>query len=92
MPKRVAEYAQGVEVSGIRVLSVAGQVATDPECRTDDDSDFRAQAHQVFRNIKAIVQQAGGDMTRVVRLTPFFTKMDDYRGFVEMQSKSVTPS
>lgn len=76
VPKRVAEYAQGAEVSGIRVLSVAGQVATDPECRTDDDSDFRAQAHQVFRNIKAIVQQAGGDMTRVVRLTPFFTDID----------------
>jgi len=87
VPRPVAEYAQGVEVSGGRTLYVAGQVALDAEGRLVGEGDIRAQARQVFRNIRAIVEEAGGEMTDIVKLTTFLTSMDDYAGFVEVRSE-----
>ncbi len=87
VPRPVAEYAQGVEVSGGRTLYVAGQVALDGEGRLVGEGDIRAQARQVFRNIRAIIEEAGGEMTDIVKLTTFLTSMDDYPGFVEVRSE-----
>ena len=87
----VAEYAQGVEVTGGRTLYIAGQVAIDAEGRTVGEGDIRAQARQVLRNIRAIVEEAGGDMTCIVKLTTFLTNMEDYRGFVEVRSEFIAP-
>ncbi len=87
VPRPVAEYAQGVEVSGGRTLYVAGQVALDADGRLVGEGDIRAQARQVFRNIRAIIEEAGGEMTDIVKLTTFLTSMDDYPGFVEVRSE-----
>ncbi len=87
VPRPVAEYAQGVEVSGGRTLYVAGQVALDADGRLVGEGDIRAQARQVFRNIRAIIEEAGGGMTDIVKLTTFLTSMDDYPGFVEVRSE-----
>lgn len=91
VPRPVAEYAHGVEVQGRRTLYIAGQVAIDAEGRTVGAGDIQAQARQVFRNIQAIVQEAGGDMTSIVKLTTFLTDMDNYRGFVQVRSEFITP-
>ncbi len=87
VPRPVAEYAQGVEVTGGRTLFVAGQVALDADGQLVGEGDIRAQARQVFRNIKAIIEEAGGEMTDIVKLTTFLTSMDDYPGFVEVRSE-----
>jgi enamine deaminase RidA (YjgF/YER057c/UK114 family) len=51
VPQPVAEYAQGVEVSGGRTLYLAGQIALDAEGNLVGDGEFRAQARQVFANV-----------------------------------------
>jgi len=85
----VAEYAQGVEVEGGRVLYIAGQVAIDADGKLVGDGDIRAQARQVFRNIKAIVEEAGGSMADIVKLTTFLTNMGDYAGLIEVRSEFI---
>ena len=89
VPRPVAEYAQGVEVQGGRTLFIAGQVSIDAEGQLVGAGDIRAQARQVFRNIKAILEEAGGGMGDIVKLTTFLTSMDDYAGFVEVRSEFI---
>lgn len=89
VPRPVAEYAQGVEVSGGRMLYISGQVPIDAEGRLVGEGDIREQARQVFRNIKAIVEEAGGSMGDIVKLTTFLTNMEDYAGFVEVRSEFI---
>ncbi len=90
-PKPVAEYAHGVEVTGGRTLYTAGQIALDADGQLVGAGDIRDQARQVFRNIQAIVEEAGGEMNDIVKLTTFLTDMDDYAGFVEVRSEFLRP-
>ncbi|MEA3403539.1 MAG: RidA family protein [Armatimonadota bacterium] len=89
VPKPVAEYAQGVEVQGGRTLYIAGQVALDADGQLVGEEDFRAQARQVFRNLQAIVEEAGGSMADIVKMTTFLTDMSDYTAFVEVRSEYI---
>ena len=91
VPEPVAEYAQGVEVTGGRTLYVAGQIAIDAEGKLVGEGDIRAQARQVFANIQAIIDEAGGEMSDIVRLVTFLTDIDDYAGFVEVRSEFLRP-
>lgn len=85
----VAEYAQGVEAAGGRTLYTAGQVSIDRDGNTVGVGDIRAQTRHVFQSIKAIVEEAGGDMGSIVKLTTFLTSMDDYAAFVEVRSEFI---
>ncbi len=87
VPQPVAEYAQGVEVSGGRTLYVAGQVALDAEGNLVSERDFRAQARQVLSNVQAIVEEAGGSMSDIVKMTTFLTDMANYADFVAVRSE-----
>ena len=91
VPEPVAEYAQGVEVTGGRTLYVAGQIAIDADGQLVGSGDIRAQARQVFANIQAIIEEAGGEMSDIVKLVTFLTDIDDYAGFVEVRSEFLKP-
>lgn len=62
-------YAHGV-VCGDMVF-IAGQVAFDDNNRVVGVGDAAAQAEQVWRNIAAVVEAAGGHVTDVVKITVF---------------------
>lgn len=67
MAKPLSTYSQIVEVTGGKTVYIAGQVAVDPTGKLVGASDFKAQVEQVFKNIKAAVESAGGDMSSVVK-------------------------
>jgi 2-iminobutanoate/2-iminopropanoate deaminase len=56
-----------VEVTGGKTVYIAGQVALDISGTLVGPNDFRAQVEQVFKNIKAAVEAAGGDMSSLVK-------------------------
>jgi reactive intermediate/imine deaminase len=91
VPEPVAEYAMGVEVSGGRTLYVAGQVAIDADGNLVGEGDFKAQARQVLTNVQAIIEEAGGEISDIVKLTTFLTDMDDYDAFCEVRSEFLKP-
>lgn len=67
-------YSQGVKVSGPgTTLYISGQVAQDARGRLVGRGDFPAQARQVFKNLKAMVEAGGGTLADVVKLTHFLT-------------------
>jgi enamine deaminase RidA (YjgF/YER057c/UK114 family) len=69
-----ATYSQGVKVTESKaVLFIAGQVAYDkdggPACR----GDFKGQAREAFKAIKALVEAQGGTLDNIVKLNTYVT-------------------
>ena len=73
MSKPSAPYSLAVEAQGRQTLHVSGQVPDDGKGNLVGKGDIRAQTIQVFENIKALVEAAGGTMENVVKLGIFVT-------------------
>ena len=77
-PQAVGTYSQAVRAGDMVFLS--GQLGIDP-ASGNLLVGFDAQAHQVFRNLQAVCQAAGGDLANIVRLGVFLTDMGDFARF-----------
>jgi enamine deaminase RidA (YjgF/YER057c/UK114 family) len=67
-------YSQGVKVTGPGTwLVIAGQVAQDAKGALVGRGDFGAQARQIMKNLKAMVEAGGGTLADVVKVTFFLT-------------------
>ncbi len=56
-----------------KTLYTAGQVAKDVRGNLIGKGDFEAQVRQVYTNLKNILQEAGGDLKNIVKMTTFLT-------------------
>jgi len=54
-------------------LYIAGQVAQGVDGNLVGRGDFEAQVRQVYENLKNIVQEAGGTLQNIVKMTTFLT-------------------
>ncbi len=52
--------------------------------------DFKARVRRVFENIKAIVEEAGGDLSQIVKLTIYFTNMNNFSMVNEVMQEYFT--
>ena len=69
MAKPVAAgYSQVAEVTGGKLVYIAGQVALDASGNLVGKDDFKAQSEQVFKNLDAAVRAAGGGFHDVIKL------------------------
>ena len=64
-------YNPGWEVSGGRMVFVAGQIPWDADGNTVCKGDVAGQTRQVFKNIEAVVAEAGGTLDDVIKITVF---------------------
>lgn len=72
-------FSHGVEVSGLRLLFLSGQVAFDKEGNIVGRGDIVAQFRQVCENLKTLVEDRGGTLQDVVKLTIYVLNLDDYK-------------
>ncbi|MGB9245084.1 MAG: RidA family protein [Candidatus Acidiferrales bacterium] len=68
MAKPTAGYSQVAVVTGGNLVHIAGQVALDASGNFVGKDDFRAQVEQIFKNLKAAVEAAGGNFHDVIKL------------------------
>ncbi|HYL97435.1 MAG TPA: RidA family protein [Blastocatellia bacterium] len=61
-------YSHAAEVSAGRTIYIAGQVSLDASGQLVGEGDFAAQVQQVFKNLKAAVEAAGGTFSDVVKM------------------------
>ena len=54
-------------------LYIAGQIAQDAGGNLVGKGDIEAQAHQVFTNLKNIVEESGGRLENIVKMTTLLT-------------------
>jgi enamine deaminase RidA (YjgF/YER057c/UK114 family) len=66
-----------------RLVFVAGQVAMDANGRVVGEGDIKAQAAQVYRNLAAVLAEAGCTLRDVVKFTTFLVRNEDWTPFAE---------
>jgi enamine deaminase RidA (YjgF/YER057c/UK114 family) len=67
-------YSQAIRVTGAQtVLFLAGQVAYDKDGGISHRGDFKGQAREVFRAVKALVEVQGGTLANVVKINTYLT-------------------
>ncbi len=72
-PEAIGTYSQAVKVGDVVYLS--GQIPLVPETMTINEGDFSAQVRQVFDNLSAVAQAAGGTLHDIVKLNIFLTDL-----------------
>jgi len=77
-PKPVGPYSQAVEVGN--TLYVSGQIGIDPSTSKLREG-FEEQVNQVFRNIQAILAEAGYSRENVVKITVYLVDMSKFSIF-----------
>ena len=85
--KPIGMYSAGFDVDAGRLVFVAGQVAMDATGRVVGEGDIAAQAAQVYRNLEAILGEAGCGWRDVVKFTTFLTRHEDFGPFGEWRKQ-----
>ncbi|MDX1343060.1 RidA family protein [Reinekea sp. G2M2-21] len=75
-PAAIGTYSQAVKVGSTVYLS--GQIPLDPATMTLVDTDMAAQIHQVFKNLSAVCEAAGGSLQDIVKLNIFLTDLSHF--------------
>jgi enamine deaminase RidA (YjgF/YER057c/UK114 family) len=81
--KPIGMYSAGFAVDASRFVFVAGQVAMDAEGRVVGEGDIKAQATQVYRNLAAVLAEAGCTLRDVVKFTTYLVRNEDWAPFGE---------
>jgi 2-iminobutanoate/2-iminopropanoate deaminase len=76
LPKPVGPYSPGIVFD--RLVFVSGQGAVDPATGQLAGPDVETQTEQVFRNIQAILEAAGTDLSHVLRCGVFLTDIREF--------------
>lgn len=84
--KPVSNYKLATRRESGRLVYVSGQVAWDAEGSVIGSGDIRAQAHQVFSNLRQVLQDAGGDLDSLMKITTYVTNIDDYPTVIEVRN------
>ncbi len=84
-PAALGTYSQAVSVGQFVFLS--GQVPLVPATMEVVEGDFAARARQVFENLKAVAEAAGGSLNDAVKLTIFLTDLDNFATVNEVMAE-----
>ncbi|HEY3011296.1 MAG TPA: RidA family protein [Gemmatimonadales bacterium] len=75
-----------------RTVYIAGQVALDSSGQLVGADDFRAQAGQVFQNLRRALKSVGGSLDDVVKTTTFITDLKHLPALRELRAKYLDPA
>jgi len=75
-PAAIGTYSQAIQAGNLVFLS--GQIPLVPATMEVVDGDFEARARQVFENLRAVAEAAGGDLNDIVKLTIFLTDLGNF--------------
>ncbi|MDR3705016.1 MAG: RidA family protein [Paludibacteraceae bacterium] len=87
-PAAIGPYSQATEVNG--TLYISGQIPINPASGKIEATDISSQTEQVFKNIKAILDEAGYSFADVVKTTVFIADMAQFPDVNEVYKKYYT--
>ena len=86
-PMRGGAYSSGVEAPAGRTVYVSGQVSLDAEGNVVGEGDVRIKTETVLEHVKSVVEEAGGGMGDIVKVTVFLTDMGLYDEIHEVRRR-----
>jgi len=69
---------------------IAGQIALDPNGNLVGKGDIEAQTHQVYANLQAILEELGGSLDDIVKLTTYLTDRGHLDAFRRVRNRFFT--
>ncbi|MGS0679951.1 RidA family protein [Shewanella sp. 125m-7] len=84
-PQAIGTYSQAVKVGSTVYLS--GQIPLVPETMQIVSDDFAAQVVQVFDNLTAVCEAAGGSLSDIVKLNIFMTDLSNFATVNEIMGR-----
>ena len=84
-PAAIGTYSQAVKVGTAVYLS--GQIPLVPETMEVISEDFAEQTQQVFKNLTAVCEAAGGRLQDMVKVNIFLTDLSNFATVNEIMSQ-----
>ncbi|MFE8698807.1 2-iminobutanoate/2-iminopropanoate deaminase [Cytobacillus sp. FJAT-53684] len=83
-PAAIGPYSQGIIVNNLFYSS--GQIPLTAD-GVMVEGDIKAQTHQVFKNLQAVLEEAGASLDTVVKATVFIKDMNEFAMLNEVYSE-----
>ena len=84
-PAAIGPYSQAVRTGNTVYFS--GQIPLDPATGNMVEGDIALQARQVFVNLKAVAEAAGGSLDKIVRVGIYVTSLGHFATVNEIMSE-----
>lgn len=84
-PAAIGPYSQGVQAGD--TLYISGQLPIDPATGNFAGDDVASQTRQSLTNIRSILNQAGADMSNVVKTTVMLANIEDFSAMNEVYAQ-----
>jgi 2-iminobutanoate/2-iminopropanoate deaminase len=85
-PFQGAPYSQAIQAGGF--VFVSGQLGLEPG-QTEITGSITEQTERIFANLRAILEEAGSDLERLVKTTVFLTDLADFAAMNEIYARHV---
>lgn len=76
-PQAIGTYSQAVQTGN--TLYFSGQIPLIPETMQMNEGDIAAQTRQIFQNLQAVAEAAGGSLNDFVKLNIFLTDLGNFQ-------------
>lgn len=83
-PAAIGPYSQAIEVNGI--IFASGQLPIDPATGEFAEGGIKGQTRQALNNASHIMEEAGTDLSHVVKTTVYLADMSDFVDMNEVYS------
>ena len=86
-PFQGAPYSQAIRCGDL--VFVSGQLALEPGHSEFAGDTIQEQTEQIFANLRAILEEAGSSVDRLVKTTVFLVDLADFPGMNEVYARHV---
>ncbi|MBA2503446.1 MAG: RidA family protein [Pyrinomonadaceae bacterium] len=84
-PEAIGPYSQAIVIGNF--VFTSGQIPLDPRTGEFVEGGIAEQTEQVLKNLSAVLEAAGTDLSRVVKTTVFLADMNDFARMNEVYGK-----
>jgi reactive intermediate/imine deaminase len=84
-PAAIGPYSQAIEVNGL--IYTSGVIPLDPETMEIVGETIEDQTERVMQSLKALLEDAGSDLQRVVKTTCFLDDLGNFAAFNEVYAR-----
>lgn len=87
-PAAIGPYSQAVIANGLVYSS--GQIPINPASGKIEAEGIKAQTEQAIKNLSAVLEEAGTNISKAIKTTCFLKNMGDFGAFNEVYAKHFT--
>ena len=84
-PKAIGPYSQAITTN--QLVFTAGQIGLDPQSMEIVAGGIAEQTDRVLKNLAAVLETAGSELSRVVKTTVFLVDMADFAAMNEVYQR-----